>query len=202
MFLAIDELVDPKQTALLVVDIQNDFCHPQGGYAKEGWDMGIIQGMMANLQAFIEEVRRQRVPILYFKTTHSAWTDSPSWTQVHRYVREGSWGADFYLLKPRPDERVIIKHRYSAFVGTDLDLILRSMGTRTVIMTGVGTAVCVALTAFDGYQRDYNIVFLSDCTGAYTREDHENTLEMIARLYGVVATSEEVVRVWGSLERK
>ncbi len=90
----------------------------------------------------------------------------------------------------------MIKHRYSAFVGTRLESVLHTLGIKTLIMTGVGTNVCVESTARDGFMRDFNIVFLSDCTATSTQEFHDATLANIKLFFGVVATSDDVLATW------
>jgi len=110
---------------------------------------------------------------------------------------EGSWGTEFYQVQPTPADRVVIKHRYSAFIGTDLDLILRSQSIQTVILTGVGTHVCVESTARDGFQMDYDIVLLSDCTGSCPPESHNRALEVLGQHFAHVVTSKEILEAWG-----
>ena len=90
----------------------------------------------------------------------------------------------------------ITKHRYSAFLGTNLDLILRSRGIRSLLISGVGTNVCVESTLRDGYMRDYYIVLLEDCVGATDRELHEATLKNVSLHFGAVSNSNEVRKLW------
>ena len=88
------------------------------------------------------------------------------------------------------------KHRYGAFTDTDLDLILRSKGIRTLIMSGVATNVCVETTAREGFMKDYYIVFLRDCTASTLEELHNNTLRNIDRYFGVVVDSSDIYQCW------
>jgi nicotinamidase-related amidase len=80
-----------------------------------------------------------------------------------------AWNGDFFQIVPRADEVVVTKHRYGAFESGDLDLVLRSRGIRTVVMTGVATNVCVETTARQAFLRDYYVVLTSDCTATYSR---------------------------------
>ena len=109
---------------------------------------------------------------------------------------EGSWGAEFYRVEPEAGEPVVIKHRYSAFVDTDLELILRSRGIKTLVLCGVASNVCVESTARDGYMRDYYIVLVDDCSAAYDPAKHAATLSNIAHHFGVVVTADEVIDAW------
>ena len=116
----------------------------------------------------------------------------------------GAWGTELYEVSPIEGEPIVTKHRYSAFQGTDLHIILRSWGIRTLIMTGVTTNVCVESTAREGYFLDHYIVFVDDCT-ATTNEDrkdlsseeiHRWTLTNIELTFGVVVKSGDVVNAW------
>jgi ureidoacrylate peracid hydrolase len=100
-------------------------------------------------------------------------------------------------VEPLPDEPIVNKQRYSAFWGTRLDSILRTLKRDTLIVTGVATNVCVESTARDGCFLDYYVVFLSDCsaTGDGTAA-HEATLENMRRHFGLVTSADEVVRCW------
>ena len=88
------------------------------------------------------------------------------------------------------------KHRYGAFESTDLDLVLRSQGIRTVIMTGVATNVCVETTARQAFLRDYYVVFTNDCTATYDQAMHEATLRNIDAFFGQVVGAEEIANCW------
>lgn len=207
--LSLAERVEPKHCLLMVVDVQNDFCHRDGSMGKAGQDLSMVEKMMPHLVELLLEARRVGTPVIFTQAVHSRWTDSQAWsTRLHglevelpRHCREGSWGADFYQVTPQEDERVLVKRRYSAFYGTDLDVMLRAMGIKTLLMTGVATNVCVETTARDGFMRDYHIVFLADCTAAYDREDHQASLNNISKFFGMVAASREVLEVWKGLPR-
>jgi ureidoacrylate peracid hydrolase len=200
------EKVDPRQAALVVVDVQNDFCHPEGAAGKRGRDLSQIPAMAEHLTHLLGEARRVGLPIIFIRTEHGPWTDSESWlgrnkTEVQQRVltcEEGTWGCEFYAVAPQAGERVVVKHRYSAFRGTDLDLILRARGIRTVLICGVATNVCVETSAREAYMHDYEVVFLSDCSAAYSDLEHEATLRNMAQYFGVVASEEEVCTAWAA----
>ncbi|MCL5264790.1 MAG: cysteine hydrolase [Chloroflexi bacterium] len=200
--------VDPKHTAVIVVDVQNDFCARGGALDARGNDVSEVQVMVPVLASFIEEARRAGARIIWVRMLNTDWTTSPSWRfRLHRADRQqmapicapDGWGQEYYQIRPATGEIEVFKHRYSAFVGTNLDLILRSMEIRTLIMTGVATNVCVESTARDGYMMDYYVVFIKDCTAAFTSEGHEATLKNIADYFGIVASSAEVIEAWKTL---
>src|SRR5438094_773038 len=107
-----------------------------------------------------------------------------------------AWNGDFYQVRPRSDEAIVTKHRYGAFESSDLDLVLRSKGIRTVIMTGVATNVCVETTARQAFLRDYYVVFTSDGTATYSQAEHDTTLANIDNYFGQVVTCDEVAACW------
>jgi ureidoacrylate peracid hydrolase len=191
MAASLEERFGPDSCALLVVDMQNDFCHSEGFLARRGIDLGPTQAMAATLVDLIEVAREAGLPVIYTVNAHDEWTDSQTWTRRHKAAgatlcRPGSWGAAFYAVSPRDDERVIAKHRYDAFLGTDLDLVLRTRGIRTLILTGVATNVCVETTAREAYCRDYHVVLVDDCLAAATPEEHRTTLATLERYFDVV----------------
>jgi ureidoacrylate peracid hydrolase len=205
---SLKERCDPRLAALLVVDVQNDFVSPEGSASKRGEDVSGALAMIPNLLALIEAARRVALTIVYIRTTHSEWTDTPSW--IYRSsqksglstCREGTWGAEFYEgISPRPSERVVIKHRYSAFINTDLNTILRARGIQSVLVCGVATNVCVETSARDAYMFDYYVTVIDDCSAAYDAKLHMTTLENVRRHFGLVASSAEIAEVWSSLAR-
>jgi ureidoacrylate peracid hydrolase len=187
-----------SNTALLVVDVQNDFCHNQGVFSKyKSVTLDHVEQAISNLSALIAKCREFKLPIIFIRTIHSEWTNAPSWLKRIEGVAEKmricapeSWGSDFYNVAPKEGDCIVTKHRYSAFIGTDLDLILRSKGIENILVTGVATNVCVESTARDGYHRDYNVILIEDCCGAYDNAEHAATLNNISKFFGTVTTSE------------
>jgi ureidoacrylate peracid hydrolase len=203
------ERCDPRYAALIVVDVQNDFVSPEGSAGKRGEDVGAAMAMIPNLTGLIDQARRVGLTIIYIRTTHSEWTDTASW--IYRTsqksglstCREGSWGAEFYDgIAPLPSERVVIKHRYSAFINTDLNTVLKARGIQSVLVCGVATNVCVETTARDGYMYDYYVTMIDDCSAAYDAKLHMSTLENIRRHFGLVASSNQIIETWSGLPVK
>lgn len=110
---------------------------------------------------------------------------------------DNEWNGDFYgSVRPQKGDAVVTKHRYSAFHNTNLDLILRSNGIRSVILTGVVTNVCVETTAREGFVRDYYIVAAEDGCAAYVQADHVQSMSNIDRFFGQVAPMSEIRALW------
>jgi ureidoacrylate peracid hydrolase len=200
---------DPRYAALIVVDVQNDFVSPDGSAGKRGDDVGAAMAMIPNLTRLIDQARKVGLTVVYIRTTHSDWTDTASW--IYRTsqksglstCREGTWGAEFYDgLAPLPSERVVIKHRYSAFINTDLNTVLKARGIESILVCGVATNVCVETTARDGYMYDYYVTMIDDCSAAYDAKLHMSTLENIRRHFGLVASSHEIIETWSGLPVK
>jgi ureidoacrylate peracid hydrolase len=201
------EQVDPRQAALILVDVQNDFCHSDGASGRRGRDLSQVAGMSEHLARLLDGARRVGLPVIFIRTQHGPWTDSEAWLGRNKTTDEeriptcveGTWGCDFYGVAPQPDERVVVKHRYSAFIGTDLDLTLRARGIRTLLFTGIATNVCVESSARHGYMLDYEVVFVQDCCAAYSPEEHAATLHNIAGHFGTVVDEADVTAAWATV---
>jgi len=171
-------------TALLVVDMQNDYCSPGGYRDLRGRDIGPAKGVIANTARVLQAARAAGTTVVFLQNGWDAalksagGPDSPNWHKSNplRLMRErpelagkiltqGTWGyALVEQLVPRPDEFVLPKARYSGFCGTDLDNVLRSRNIRHLIFTGIATNVCVESTLRDAFHREYFCVLVEDAT--------------------------------------
>jgi ureidoacrylate peracid hydrolase len=115
-----------------------------------------------------------------------------------RYTEDGTWGQEFVPeLAPAEGELTIKKFRSSAFVGTPLDLLLRSNGIETIVISGCTTEGCVESTARDGMFMDYYVVVVPDCVESDTREQHEASLTLMRVRFDMIAST-EIRNVWDS----
>jgi ureidoacrylate peracid hydrolase len=193
--------LDPARCALVVIDMQNDFCSDNGVFGRQGADLRAVQAIVPTIERLLASARERGVGRFLVRTTHSDATDSPTWTALSSraelaITREGSWGAEWYRLEPAPGDEVVVKHRYSAFVGTDLALRLGARGIDTVILSGTATHVCVESTARDACMHDLRAVVVSDAVASPEEADHESSLRNVARYFGRVATADEVTLGW------
>jgi ureidoacrylate peracid hydrolase len=220
------EKIDPSQAALIVIDVQNDFCAAGGMMANEGFDVSEVQKMAARLPALLAAARSVGALVVFVRNVYStnsrfspsqnkpaniylsdSWLEQAARRRKGSYTRrqvctEGSWEGDFYGdVRPLPGEPIVTKHRYSGFYNTDLDSILRVHGIRTIVLTGVATNVCVETTAREGFVRDYYVVFVADGTATYSIDDHNATLRNIDRFFGEVTTIADIVSVWAPTRR-
>lgn len=200
----VQELLGTTPSALLVVDIQNDYIHPEGSAGKGGRDTSASIAMMPRLHRLIAAARERNIPIFYLRNWHSPNTNSVAWASrraAHRGVggeagQAGTWGAEWYEVEPGPDDVVINKHRYDGFLGTPLETILRTRGIETAVVCGVATNVCVESTARAAHMRDFHLVLVGDCCAAFDQALHDATLENVRKHFGSVATAEEVEAAW------
>jgi ureidoacrylate peracid hydrolase len=193
-----DAGLDAARAALIVVDMQNDFCHDDGVLGRRGVDLEPTQAMAPRLVALIERARALGLPVVYPINVHDSWSDSQVWRERYgkaavEICRPGSWGAAFYAVAPRPDDRIVPKHRYNAFVGTELDLILRARGVTTLIFAGVATNVCVETTARDAFCRDYRVVLVRDCLAGSSAAEHEASLRSLERYFNALVLDADAV---------
>ena len=186
----------PGKTALVVVDVQNDFCHVEGVFGKRHFDLSHVEKSVDRLLPFIAQCRQRGMPVVFVRTIHSNWTDSDAWVgrlagagKGMPICRPDTWGAEFYKVEPQASDFVTTKHRFSGFVGTDLNLVLRARGIETLLMTGVASNVCVETTARDGYNLDFHIIFVEDCCGAFSVEEHASSIVNMNKYFGVATDS-------------
>jgi ureidoacrylate peracid hydrolase len=192
--------LNPEETALIIIDMQNDFCHEEGVSGKRNLgDIERFQAVVEPIAALTDKAREVGVPVIFVYMTLDKSTISPAW--AHKFdglsiVEKGSWGADFYKLYPQEGDYVVEKHRYSAFIGTNLDLILRSLNRKSIIVTGVVTNVCVESTARDGFMLDYNVAVVRDACAGSNPAAHQMTLDNIDAVFGITPTSSDVIEYW------
>lgn len=199
-----ERLVHSRRAALVIVDVQNDYCHPEGVFGKYGANLEMIDAMTKRTAALLASARQAQIPIVWIRTNHEDATDSEAWRSrigpvANQVCRTGTWGADFFGVSPQEEEIVVNKHRYSAFIHTRLESVLRTLKVDTLIILGVSTNVCVESTARDGYMLDYHIVLVEDCCASYSPESHQATIVNINDYFGVVVTAEQLMAAWSAL---
>jgi len=200
------ERIDPSTTAMIVVDVQNDF-------VAKGAPLESSAGraMLPQLQRALACCREHGIPVIYTAHAHRAGgcdlgllAGDPAIAGGEALV-DGSPGVAIYpAIAPSGGEIVITKHRFSAFYGTDLEIVLRGLGVTTVVITGVTTENCCHATARDAFFRDFQVVFLADATatvdypdlgygGMSADEVQRATLVVLARDTADVVTTETFV---------
>lgn len=186
------------RAAVVVIDMQNDFCAPGGYMQRErNYQVGFAQDVANNIATLVRAAREAGTEIIW---VHSIY-DFKYLAAAHIAKREqegccmeGSWGAQPFQLEPQEGDMVIRKHHYNGFHGTSLDTYLRARGIETLIFTGVATNVCVDSTLRAAFFLDYRIVLVEDCVGSNSREGHLGTLATVRNNIGVVTTSQTLAQ--------
>jgi len=219
--------IDTARTAVIVVDMQNDFGTKGGMFDRAGIDIAPIQKVVTPISKVLESTRQAGVKVVYLKMgfrpdlsdlgppdspNRSHWKvfrigeamAAPDGTQGRVLIRD-TWNTEVVdELKPQPQDIVLYKTRYSGFYQTELDSVLRRLGALYLIVTGCTTSVCVESTVRDATFRDYSCLVLADCMAEpvghdLARSNHEASLLVIQTLFGWVSRSDEFI---GALERR
>lgn len=201
--LSLIEKVDPAHTALLVIDIQNDFCSPDGLLGRRGRNLSMIERSINRLIPTINTARSAGVVTLYTQQIYdrSKLND----LQIEQYDLDGKFvtcdiegnGHQFYRIDP-PRSDVYKKYNYNVFSNPALVERLESNNVKTLVIAGVDTHYCVETAIRNGFDLGYTIVVPADliATGAENLDMHERTIELVRRTYGVLTTSSDLIDAW------
>ena len=200
------EKIDPTRTALIVVDMQNEFCSPDGYVARQGWDIRPMQAMALNLSGFVAAARRY-VRVIHVRGQYEPAMMPPQMVErLHKlgiapYCQPGTKGAEFYPeFEPGSGDITITKRTFSAFAHTELEYLLRNLGLHTVIVTGTFSNVCVNSTVRDAYFRGFYPVIPEDLSAAPDPDAHRVTMATLGNFFGVVVSSREILQTWNGLQ--
>jgi nicotinamidase-related amidase len=200
--------IAPSHTALVLVDMCNDFLSPQGKTAtRAGRKLDHAIRVIPVMQRLLAAARAAGVLVVHAQHTtlpdHASdsgpWLDARSRAtfSVVDLCVQGSWGQQIIDdLAPIESDVIVQKYRYSAFAGTSLDLVLRSAGVKTVVCAGVSTNVCVEATAREAFSADYYVVLPEDACGSWSAELHTATLETAGHRYATVCAADEIIGLW------
>lgn len=195
-------IVDPRRCALLIIDMQNDFVSPGGYHHRQGRACEPMQAIIPPIRYLLRELPRE-VKIIHVVTNREPDGSDDHW-RIHKLLPErirvsgetlrpehnvvrGTWGAEIVDgLKPRPEDHIIVKRRFSAFYQTDLEMLLRCWGINTLIFTGVLAEICVETTARDAFVRDFDIVIARDGVASRDKNVFQAMLQLMGDAFGVV----------------
>ncbi|MYG53577.1 MAG: cysteine hydrolase [Rhodospirillaceae bacterium] len=204
------EVADPRHTAFVIVDMQNDFCHPDGGMAQRDADISANIRAIPAVRGLLDLARRTGILVIHVHGNYGPLSASSVWiggdteaSVALEICQPGTWGAQSVAeLAPTPDEPIVIKHRYSAFVDTRLETLLRSNGIETLVVTGTATTACVESTVRDAMMRDYEVVVPREAVAARgnMKHLHEASLEAMDLYFARVVGGEQLAAAWAARE--
>ncbi|HXM96362.1 MAG TPA: cysteine hydrolase [Candidatus Dormibacteraeota bacterium] len=215
--------IDTAKTAVIVVDMQNDFGAKGGMMDLAGLDISGIRKAIDPIAKVLASARQAGIKVIYLKMaflpglSDMGAADSPNRVRhlargvgktVHapdgresRILIRDTWNTDILdELKPQPGDVVMYKHRFSGFYQTDLDTTLKKLGSKHLIITGCTTSVCVESTVRDAMFRDYSCVVLQDCVNqpavgnSLVGSNHDASLVVVEAVFGWVSNSDQFVK--------
>jgi ureidoacrylate peracid hydrolase len=200
------EQAHPAHTALVVVDLQNDFC-AEGGYLQRTRAASSANPIRVDDNARIADriaplaaaARRSGATVAWLRSIYDFKYLAPAHIAKRDgegCCMEGTWGADWFRIQPQEGDLVVTKHTFSGFHDTPLHGLLQARGIRTLVMAGVATNVCVDSTLRHGFFLGYHIVVAEDCVGSGNQKGHEGTLSTVRVNFGSVVGSDELMRLW------
>jgi nicotinamidase-related amidase len=177
--------IDPTSSAIVVVDMQRDFCDASGRLFVPG-----ARRIVPRIKDLISSSRKHNIPIIFTQDWHMP--DDPEFDAWGEHCVMDTEGAEV-IEELRGEGYLIRKRRYSAFFGADLDLFLRERNTKTLVIAGVVTNICVLHTAADATLQGYNVIVPSDCVAARDDYDQEYAMHHISSVFkGKIISSGEI----------
>jgi ureidoacrylate peracid hydrolase len=187
----------PKETALVVVDMQNGFCDPNGSMAKSKLSYEQQNRIIPAVRELVSLCHETSIQVMFSLQRHYPNDVTRGRRKIPTHLQKlgvnvctkGTWDAELVdQLKDlvRPEDDVFEKHRSSCFYNTTLESKLKVQGITTLIVCGVATNYCVESTIRDAYARDYDIILIEDAAASLWEDLHRATLKNVELMYGVV----------------
>ena len=192
--------LEAGKTAVVNIDLQNDFLHPEGIYGKTDIDISHMRRTIEPTKRLMGELRRRGVPIIWTRHGTKNLVDGGPFMELRPHLREeglrqNTWGYEILDdLSPESADWFVEKTRLSAFFQTNLEMVLRSLKTETVLITGVLTNQCVGATTKDAMFRDFKPIVVEDCTGTTMPHLHDAIIECIRNGWGSVRSLDKVMQ--------
>lgn len=196
--------LQPSACAVVIVDVQNDFCHPVGLQGSRGQDLSAVDPAVDRTMALVSSAHEHSIPVIYIQTTHGPESDTEEWLSRRNKAPgqqncpPGEWGSEFYRVEPQSHDFVVEKHRYSAFTNPKLVSLLDELNRRSLVICGVTTNTCVESTLRDAVSRDYLATLVDDCSAAYGLEAHNRAIAATEADFGLVTSQAHLVAAWAA----
>ena len=200
--------IAPSRTAVVVIDCQVDFGSPDGEMARRGKDMAAPQAALARAGLLVDAARAAGVKIVFVRLlTHPGGENRIIREEKERsgdnepdLCQEGTRGADFIGPQPQAGESIVSKTHFSAFARTGLADQLHASGIDTLVLAGLTTECCIASSAWDGFEQDFDIFIAADACAAYREDLHRNALKALEMSGAAIAASAEYVALWKNIK--
>jgi biuret amidohydrolase len=203
---ALAEMIDPKRTALVVIDVQADFGSPDGLYGRVGCDLSRVEPAIDRMMDLHDAATCAGVLTIFVRLETGPETDSLR--AQERRVRNGTNtggrpcvagtpGADYYRVAPRAGDQEVVKHRYSTFTNTSMEFVLKARPSiDTLVICGLTTECCVDTAVRDAFVRDYHLFLPRDASASYRVDMHDTTFDIFAQYFATITTTADVTQAW------
>jgi nicotinamidase-related amidase len=206
-------MIAPDRSALLIVDVQEDFASPTGAMGRIGLDLTAVDAAIDQIDALAHAARLGGVPVVFARVITRPETDTMALRlfiqrsghdpdRAMAICRAGTPGAGYYRVAPKAGDLEIEKHLFSSFVGTRFDDMLRERNIDTLVVAGITTDCCVDCTVRDAFHRNYNVFVVADACAAYDEATHHGALNGLAKNCALVVDTARVTAAWRAVERR
>jgi ureidoacrylate peracid hydrolase len=207
-----EQQLEPNETALLVIDMQNDYLADDGkliaklGIRPKGYEF------LENINNLVKAARKAEVTVIWVRQTHSLNDALPNFmvTNIRKikgrafkhedfFVPEGAtWRTGYYhkLIKRLPEESEVIKTNYGSFTNTELETLLKAKGIKTIVYAGAAIDVCILSTIIEGWHRGYYCILPTDAVFYFNEILYKELIKNHRLYFGYTPTSDEIIRVW------
>lgn len=201
---SLKDFITPNRTALLLIDMQQDFAALDGGLGKDGADMTAPQAAVRQASLLADAARRAGVTCVFVRLITRPEDESEflkAWKQRRNsdgppLCREGTPGAKFVGPQPQGGELVFSKKRYNAFIGTGLNAALRGEGIDTLVVAGLTTECCIDSSVREAFERDYHVFLVTDATACYEPDLHQAALKALGLNCALLTATDAVLSAW------
>lgn len=196
----------PHNSALIIIDMQNDFVSPKGKMAEFGFEIRKVRETIQPIKKLLQTARSLHYPVIHTSMINDIDQNPFSWYTFWGepvITRPGSWGAEHIEeLRPKPGEIVITKYTYGAFIGTNLNTVLQRKGIETLIVVGTGLNICAGDTMHQAFALGYHVVAVSNCLACFSKKGRANAEQLwemgiyiIENHFGVVMDSNQLIEI-------